>query len=716
MNIYLPIVIAVLVLTPGLAVIISNRRDRASIIFVLLSLSLGTWVVANALVDEFPADALTLVRMAFFAPMWSAVLFREFVLSFPVTRKRAKATRVFNWSAAILMSVLVWTDLFIPSVEFVSGVATVVPGALYLLFPVYIVYLMVVSLVTLYRNMHTLHGVSRRRVQLVAMAAAITGVLGLLVNILVPIVFGTNEFAAWGTYSTLIFTAFIGYAMFRHQLFDIRIAIARTFAYVMTLTVLAIAYAMALFSVSLLLLDLGNVGWRTVVTYTLLALMLAFSFQVIKRFFDRLSNKIFFKNAYDPQQFLDRLNKTLAGQVELESLLRKTGQVIQDNLKSEFCIFTVRKAGHFPARVIGNGRYDLEELNDVLEYVRQRPEKLIIAGHLDDKDQLLQKMNQLNVGFISKLTMGKEWVGEFVVGGKRSGELYTKLDINILEISSNELVIAIQNALRFAEIQRFNETLQEKVDAATRQLREKNERLKVLDQTKDDFISMASHQLRTPLTSVKGYVSMVLDGDAGKISPMQRKLLNQSYVSSQRMVYLISDLLNVSRLSTGKFELEQVPTDLAQVAQDEISQLLETADARNLKLIYVKPEHFPTYMLDETKLRQVIMNFVDNAIYYTPSDGKIEVKLTEGESAIELTVTDTGIGVPKHDVPHVFTKYFRAGNAKVARPDGTGLGLFMAKKVVIAHGGAVIFRTREHRGSTFGFTLPKKALQVPVEK
>lgn len=244
------------------------------------------------------------------------------------------------------------------------------------------------------------------------------------------------------------------------------------------------------------------------------------------------------------------------------------------------------------------------------------------------------------------------------------------------------------------------------------QLKRSNEKLKALDRAKDDFISMASHQLRTPLTSVKGYVSMVLDGDAGKISQLQRRLLNQSFVSSQRMVYLVSDLLNVSRLKTGNFVIEPVRCNLAKVVQEEVEQLMETAKGRRLQLTYQKPEQFPIFMLDETKLRQVIMNFLDNAVYYTPAGGHIEVHLVEKPQTIEFAVVDDGIGVPRLEQRHLFTKFYRAPNARRARPDGTGLGLFMAKKVIIAQGGAVIFKSQEGKGSMFGFTFAKSRLTL----
>src|SRR4029079_19217945 len=114
-----------------------------------------------------------------------------------------------------------------------------------------------------------------------------------------------------------------------------------------------------------------------------------------------------------------------------------------------------------------------------------------------------------------------------------------------------------------------------------------------------------------------------------------------------------------------------------------------------------------------TKTRQVIMNFVDNAIYYTPADGTITIELLDKESTIELRVVDNGIGVPKSEQHHLFTKFYRAGNARKARPDGTGLGLFMAKKVIVAQGGALIFKSEEGKGSTFGFSFEKAKLKPP---
>jgi signal transduction histidine kinase len=173
------------------------------------------------------------------------------------------------------------------------------------------------------------------------------------------------------------------------------------------------------------------------------------------------------------------------------------------------------------------------------------------------------------------------------------------------------------------------------------------------------------------------------------------------------MVYLISDFLNVSRIHTGKFMIERKPVQLAEMVKSEIAQLQAEAQNRNLHLEYHMPAHFPVLQLDEDKTRQVIMNFIDNAIYYTPSGGTVSVELTSSDKDVTLRVRDTGIGVPQKERHHLFTKFFRATNARHMRPDGTGIGLFLAKKVVVGQGGVLLFESQENKGSVFGFTLPK---------
>lgn len=220
---------------------------------------------------------------------------------------------------------------------------------------------------------------------------------------------------------------------------------------------------------------------------------------------------------------------------------------------------------------------------------------------------------------------------------------------------------------------------------------------------------MASHQLRTPLTSIKGYISMLLDGDLGEVSEAQRRALQEAYDSSQRMVYLIGDFLNLSRIQTGRFELELVDVSLPRILAEEIDQLRQSAEKRNVSLMYAAPEDFPDVPADETKIRQVMMNYIDNAIYYAkPSGGEVLITLEQKPHNVVFTVKDNGIGVPISVQKRLFTKFYRADNARKARPDGTGIGLYMSKRVITAHGGTILFSSKENQGSEFGFSLPIK--------
>lgn len=328
----------------------------------------------------------------------------------------------------------------------------------------------------------------------------------------------------------------------------------------------------------------------------------------------------------------------------------------------------------------------------------------IFTSHLGVLDKLA---NEAGFGalILVKLFARQKLVGVLVIGIQKSTTESTEDDRALLERLGEAIGLAVDNKLLFEE----NQHVLHKLELTNKKLQE-------LDEAKDEFISMASHQLRTPLTSVKGYVSMVLEGDVGKVNTKQQELLRQSFTSAQRMVYLISDLLNVSRLRTGKFIMEPSSVYLPDVVEEELRQVEETAKSRNVKLRFLKPKKFPHLELDDSKIRQVIMNFVDNAIYYTPSGGEIKVGLEHSPESAEFTVVDNGIGVPKSEQAHLFTKFYRGSNARTARPDGTGLGLFMAKKVIVASGGAILFKSVEGKGSTFGFCFPLKTTQTPTPK
>lgn len=518
--------------------------------------------------------------------------------------------------------------------------------------------------------------------------------------------------------TTFIALFLIAHAIVYYKLFDMHVLVLRAASYLAALVALG-----GIFVLPVLLI----IGWFVGVRFTpfkfvvsaIIVLLVAAIYEVVRKQFNRLTDRLFFRNYYDPRDIIDRLNRVLVSTIDLDSLLGRSAEFVSQQIKIQTCKIDVVEEVLLNAREGETNRDTLDraETESLQAIFKRLKQNFFITDELSASDNdFKDRLTELGISVVVAINPKKNFsssMGYMFVGPKKNGSYYTTQDTRMLETIANEMIIAIQNALHFEQIQNFNLTLQQKVDDATRQLRHANQRLKALDETKDDFISMASHQLRTPLTSVKGYLSMVLDGDAGKLSKMQHDMLHQAFISSQRMVYLISDLLNVSRLKTGKFVIESTPVNLADIIIEEMDQLKESAEARQVKLDFKRPPKFPEFMLDDTKIRQVIMNFMDNAVYYTRPGGIVTISLEETDKKVELRVKDNGIGVPKAEQYRLFTKFYRAGNARKVRPDGTGLGLFMAKKVIVAQGGAVIFDSQEGKGSTFGFSFDKSTVLVP---
>lgn len=701
----------------GLIVFVRTSRKKYGWYFAITMAGIGGWVVGDLLLlfSRNPEIVRVGAEIFYIAPLLIPIFIWFFALSFPEDRPIGWLPPVIATIASLSLGAgfLGNFNFFIHEIIITDTLNIPVPALPgFLIYASFFSFFFVLTYVAFLVKMKQLRGINRTQVAYTFYGSLVASIPALFTNLSLPMI-GQAGIIWLGPLFTLMFAVAVTAAIVKHRLFDIRLYAVRSAAYILALFATALLFAASTVLFSTVLLD-TPLKFNTIAVLTLITLVVAFLFQPVKRFFDRITRHFFYKDAYDAQQFFNRFNQTLVENAELSKLLAATTDLTARTLKAEFCLVVLNSGKNDTPRVVGtqNKLFDHKDMVRGAHLLKRNETSVITTDYLQPDDSLKTLLLKHDIALLAHLSTGlRQDLGYIVLGSKKSGEAYSRQDSQVMETIANELVIAVQNALRFEEIEKFNETLQQKIEDATRKLRRTNEKLRMLDQTKDDFISMASHQLRTPLTSVKGYVSMVLDGDAGKVTPLQRKLLNQSFISSQRMVYLISDLLNVSRLRTGKFIIEPVPSNLGRVVRDEVDQLQETAKGRNLELTFNKPEHFPTLMLDETKMRQVIMNFIDNAIYYTPSGGHISINLVDKPTSIEFTVVDDGMGVPRIEQHHLFTKFFRAHNAKRARPDGTGLGLFMAKKVIVAQGGAIIFRSQEGKGSTFGFTFSKDKLE-----
>lgn len=236
-------------------------------------------------------------------------------------------------------------------------------------------------------------------------------------------------------------------------------------------------------------------------------------------------------------------------------------------------------------------------------------------------------------------------------------------------------------------------------------LEKANERLTQLDKQKSEFVSFASHQLRAPLTAMKGYSSLLLEGDMGPLTPESKNGIQHIYDSTNTLVNIVDDYLNVSRIELGTMKYAFDTVDLKTLIEDVIGELKPTIDKSGLDFTF-KPENLDAdYRItaDRDKLKQVLANLIDNSMKYTPK-GKVEVTLSYDRPRHKFVfiIKDNGIGIDPQVLPHLFQKFSRAQNANKTNIKGTGLGLFVAKQIVEAHQGTILAESEgEGKGSRF---------------
>lgn len=231
---------------------------------------------------------------------------------------------------------------------------------------------------------------------------------------------------------------------------------------------------------------------------------------------------------------------------------------------------------------------------------------------------------------------------------------------------------------------------------------------KEVDKAKNEFVSLASHQLRTPLSIINWYGEMFAAGDAGKLTKKQEKYIQEIYHANERMIELVSALLNVSRLDLGTFIFEPEDIDLTTISQKALSELKNIIETKKLTIKENYPSDPIMIHIDRKIAMIIIQNLLSNAVKYTPSSGKVEIEIAKliHENSILIKISDNGYGIPKSEQTRIFEKLYRAENVRTKDTEGTGLGLYLVRAVVRRLGGKIWFESEENKGSTFYVSLP----------
>ena len=229
---------------------------------------------------------------------------------------------------------------------------------------------------------------------------------------------------------------------------------------------------------------------------------------------------------------------------------------------------------------------------------------------------------------------------------------------------------------------------------------------KEVDKAKTEFVSLAAHQLRTPLSAIKWYTELLSSRDIGGLNSQQEEYLEKVYAGNERMIDLVNTLLNVSRLELGTLAVDIKPTDVVELMESVFEELEAQIQEKHFELKKEYDENIILMDTDPKLLRMVFQNLLSNAVKYTPEGGKLGVKITSRGSELHITVADSGLGIPKNQQDKIFTKLFRADNARKLETKGTGLGLYIVKMIVEEFGGSVSFSSEPNAGTTFKVVLP----------
>jgi signal transduction histidine kinase len=317
-------------------------------------------------------------------------------------------------------------------------------------------------------------------------------------------------------------------------------------------------------------------------------------------------------------------------------------------------------------------------------------ENILLASSDFVKPDVQQALSSVKLVQLFPLVVRNEAVGVLVISLFEDEQSLSEYRRDLLVRLADTIGIAIDNSVLYNEVQSANE------------------RLKQLDKLKDEFVAVASHELRTPMTAIKSYLWMTLEGRGGPISEKQRHYLQGAYTSVDRLIRLVSDMLNVSRIDAGRVTLQLGAVDLKKIVQEVFEEVMPRAQEAGLTLVMNPVENLPQVVADFNKIKEVFFNIIGNSLKFTPKGGSITVSFAQKENMIETTIADTGTGIDPTNLSKLFQKFSMIPDSYISDRSiqGTGLGLYISKFLVDLHGGRIWATSEGHgKGTQFIFSL-----------
>ncbi|MBI5613992.1 GAF domain-containing protein [Candidatus Gottesmanbacteria bacterium] len=691
-----------------LVVFRNNPKSWTNRLVASLALIFALWTVGN-LLALWPGEELVRlfwvrVVMLITAPMGGVTFLLAQIFpdsELPSGKKYLTWFVCFIMVATGIFALSPW--MFVSLNNTANGGFDLTPGPAMILFAINHMGFTTIGCVLLVRKLLQSRGKVRFQRMFFITGTILTLILITLSNFVAVVFFGSMQYTFIGPTFTLFQVGLTTYAIVRHRLFDVRQYVIRAVVYTLFIFLLGLVFAFSFFYLRSVVFPSAVVDLRDSIIFVPLALGLALIFHPLRIRVDKLTDHIFFQHRYDPSQVLYDMALIMASTLRLDDLAHYFLRELLSEIGIERGFILI-----LDGDTISSSFH--EGFTDTPPYPTKEDLALCVSGRgivLYEElpeGRLKERFFELRVYAAIPIRTRKEHVGVLFLGEKKSGDPYSGEDIRVLDIVAPEAALAIQNALAYEKISLFNETLKSEISKATEELKHANEHLLELDKLKDEFVSIASHELRTPLTAIKGFLSLELDK---KLPKESKDHLVRAYSGVERMIGLTNDMLDVSRIESGRIELVKDVFNITALTREVLEDMMAKATLKKIRLsINTKAPYILTS--DKNKIQQVLINLIDNAIKFTPEKGTVSLSLKKKNNFIEVSVTDTGIGIVKDQFEKAFSKFGRLDTSatKIGQTAGTGLGLYVCRKLVELSGGKLSLESKIGVGSVFRFTLP----------
>lgn len=694
----------------GFIVWFPNRHKERNIVFLLFSSSIALWSFGLAMFysTSFAPLSLFWAKILYLAGSMIAVSLSYFSFIFPTQSNTGKKDfiRLAHFtSIAVMLMLTLNTDMVLYGVIFAQFKGLMF-GSGYALWVLHFGGFMALAFYNLFSKLKNSKGIQAIQLKYILIGTLSAALFGGATNIVLP-TFGIFSLFNIGPLMTISMAGLIAYAIIKHRFMDIRFIVARTVSFSLLIMLTAFVYSLLMvFLFSIFTgLNLDNV---TLSISAILVLIMGFTIQPLRRVIEKMTDSVLYKDRYDSGKLLYNLALRMSSTIELKELLHLLLQNLITDLRISHGTFFLLEDQKI-AEVVHEGMNSKVIYSEfsILSLINEN--RMLIYDELQP-GVLSEIMNRSDYALVLPLYTRSETIGILALGNKLSGDMYTASDIQVLETFAPEAAVAIANAKAYKKINQFNITLREEVQKATGELRQANEHLKELDKLKDDFVSVASHELRTPMTAIKSYLWMALAGQGGPLSDKLKYYLQRSYSSVDRLIKLVNDMLNISRIDSGRLTLQIEKSDIIKIVREVVDDITPRADELGIKIAIENPGSIPDVIIDPDKIKEVIYNLVGNSLKFTQRDGKITISFNQDNESVEINIADTGSGIAAEDLSKLFQKFgILPGTYVTNQPTfGTGLGLYICKSLIEMHDGKIWAKSEgKGKGAVFSFTVKK---------